>query len=67
MNDEYVKDEDIGLTEEYLESNNELELKMEPSKTYRNAVLHYLKENEFVETHNNICANETVKGSIFIL
>ena len=39
---------------------------MKLSKINRNKVLHFLKENKLVETHNNIGVNEMVKGSRLI-
>ena len=39
---------------------------MKQSKTNINKVLHCLKENKFVETHNNLGVNEIFKVSRLI-
>ena len=57
LKNEDIKDEDIDLMEEYLESRNELESKLELSKININTVLQYLKENKLVETHKKLGVN----------
>ena len=66
LNNEDGKDKDTYLMEENFNKKMNWNQTMKQSKTNINTVLHCLKENTSVETHNNLGVNEIVKGSRLI-